>query len=64
MSAKDRKKKTLSSNGIERNRLPKLPPIPQLMTTKDRFDNSPLLKYRRAEEVQNVLANKVYVFSV
>ena len=45
--------------GREQNLIPKLPPIPKLMTTKDRFDNSPLLKHRRSNEMQNLLATKV-----
>lgn len=60
MSA-DNKKRSInqSATGLSVHKIPRLPPIPKLMTTKDRFDNSPLLKYRRAEEVQNILVNKV-----
>ena len=59
-TAEDRKsrlsetRKTMAQHAI-----PKLPPIPKLMTTKDRFDNSPLLKHRRSNEMQNLLATKV-----
>jgi len=49
------------SQNASLHKIPKLPPIPKLTTTKDRFDNSPLLKYRRSEEVQNTLVKKVYV---
>ena len=59
MSLSSNKRKVSAGSGYDKTRIPKLPPIPQLMTTKDRFDNSPLLKYRRAEEMQNILASKV-----
>ena len=60
MSATSKKNSSLSaSQNVSLHKIPKLPPIPKLATTKDRFDNSPLLKYRRAEVVQNTLVNKV-----
>ncbi|XP_066919650.1 dynein axonemal heavy chain 12-like [Clytia hemisphaerica] len=60
MSTTSKKNASISSpKNISLHKIPKLPPIPKLNTTKDRFDNSPLLKYRRADEVQNTLVNKV-----
>ena len=59
MSSGGGTRKPYSAVAAERNGLLKLPPIPQLKTTKDRFDNSPLLKYRRANEVQQILTQKV-----
>lgn len=59
MSASSQKKKMAAGPGVGHSKMPKLPPIPKLMTTKDRFDNSPLLKYRRTQEVKNILGSKV-----
>ena len=44
-------------------RIPKLPPIQQFQKSSARFDNSPLLKYRRSNDMQDLLGNIVYVLS-
>ena len=40
----------------------KLPPIPKLIPKNDKFDNSILLKHRRAKETECDLTEKMFVF--
>eukprot|EP00794_Sanderia_malayensis_P007414 gene7414-8234_t len=51
------RKKTPKSN--EFSRATKLPPIQQYLNGTSRFDNSPLLKYRRSGDMQELLSNIV-----
>ena len=60
MSSQDiRKRHSVESPA---GRIPKLPPIQQYRKSSERFDNSPLLKYRRSNDVQDLLGNVVYVY--
>ena len=59
MSARGSKSKTPEEAAM--SRIPKLPPIQQFVQASSRFDNSPLLKYRRSSDVQDLLGNIVYV---
>jgi len=57
MSSQDiRKRHSVESPA---GRIPKLPPIQQYRKSSERFDNSPLLKYRRSNDVQDLLGNVV-----
>eukprot|EP00112_Aurelia_sp_Birch-Aquarium-sp1_P009500 Seg2081.2 transcript_id=Seg2081.2/GoldUCD/mRNA.D3Y31 product="Dynein heavy chain 12 axonemal" protein_id=Seg2081.2/GoldUCD/D3Y31 len=57
MSARGAKSKTPEEAAM--SRIPKLPPIQQFVQASSRFDNSPLLKYRRSSDVQDLLGNIV-----
>ena len=59
MSARGSKSKTPEEAAL--SRIPKLPPIQQFVQASSRFDNSPLLKYRRSSDVQDLLGSIVYV---
>lgn len=57
MSSQDTRKR--SSNESPIGRIPKLPPIEQYQKASARFDNSPLLKYRKSKEMKDLLGNIV-----
>ena len=59
MSSQDTRKRHSMDSPI--GKIPKLPPIHQYQKSSARFDNSPLLKYRRSNDVQDLLGNIVYV---
>ena len=58
MSSQDIRKRHSIESPV--GRIPKLPPIEQYRKSSDRFDKSPLLKYRRSNDVQDLLGNVVY----
>ena len=57
MSLQGRKRRSLPS--AKEDAVPRLPPIPKQIIGSSRFDNSPLLKYRRSDDMQGLLANIV-----